>query len=717
MDSAILLLNEMGLALYASLHLLSIEWALWTALVFWLVYTFIHRSPFLRHLAWLMVLIKPATTLLAQSPIALYAPLSAILDGIVLSDEPQPPFAAAPSPMPDVSLTPATAAPLGVTNPTLDLFGYLAFAWLAGALFLLLRLVLGYAYVRYLRYGATPITSGPLHQLLQQTAAQLGMRYPVRLGLSAAAPSPLLTGIFRPVVLLPTRLKEQLSQQQLRLIFAHELAHVRRFDNLVLLGQRLVELVLFFHPATWLCNYHLRREAERACDDAVLRHYPDAMSYADSLARVAELRNGGVPKLLISTFAAAETQLGQRVRRILANKDRQRRLALSSVTFALLLAVGCVGLPAFLAGPKQAELHQDGLNTTLTGSALTLDEIEFELPQKQHVKLEIFDVRGTRTVTPLDREMSKGRNIVQWDGRDLNGVDAPEGLYFYRITTEGLNEVRKILLEREDFTLEPVPQLQRPRLLANTALTQKVYVPQKLYVQRDVTDTLSVMHVELEPQNGGSSTSQTFIFEVAPHTTSSTDSSKINVTMNMPKTLSAAPGTLFVASAAPIDSLTMTIVRTVPADSVFLLSSGNIVRHSGPFTGKLLMLKDGRNATGQQFTLKDGNIADSAGIHMIKMSAARDTMIFAIDPPINNAHTTDLAITFAMLEKSTVKLRVLNHMGTVVRTLIDDTLLAGAYTVNWDATDDEGNEVPPGVYFYQTKIGDKFKRIGKRIVQ
>ena len=56
-------------------------------------------------------------------------------------------------------------------------------------------------------------------------------------------------------------------------------------------------------------------------------------------------------------------------------------------------------------------------------------------------------------------------------------------------------------------------------------------------------------------------------------------------------------------------------------------------------------------------------------------------------------------------------------MGVNVRTLIDDAMSKGIYTVNWDSMDDMGNKVPPGVYFYQLKIGDEFKRIGKRIVQ
>ena len=110
-------------------------------------------------------------------------------------------------------------------------------------------------------------------------------------------------------MILPRHLAESLSPDQLRLIFAHELAHVRRFDNLALLGQQLIEALFFFHPSTWLCRRGLRLEAEKACDDAVLHRFPDPTRYADSLAWVAELCGYRRQDRLLNTLAAAESRL------------------------------------------------------------------------------------------------------------------------------------------------------------------------------------------------------------------------------------------------------------------------------------------------------------------------------------------------------------------------------------------------------------------------
>ena len=61
--------------------------------------------------------------------------------------------------------------------------------------------------------------------------------------------TPKVIGLVRPTILLPASAVSGLSTDELELILAHELAHVRRYDMWVNLVQRLAEAVLFFNPA------------------------------------------------------------------------------------------------------------------------------------------------------------------------------------------------------------------------------------------------------------------------------------------------------------------------------------------------------------------------------------------------------------------------------------------------------------------------------------
>jgi beta-lactamase regulating signal transducer with metallopeptidase domain len=79
-----------------------------------------------------------------------------------------------------------------------------------------------------------------------------------------------MIGIVKPVILLPTSLATGLVPTQLEALVTHELAHIRRYDSVVNLFQRIVEATLFFHPAVWYVSRRVSVERENACDDSVL---------------------------------------------------------------------------------------------------------------------------------------------------------------------------------------------------------------------------------------------------------------------------------------------------------------------------------------------------------------------------------------------------------------------------------------------------------------
>ena len=53
-------------------------------------------------------------------------------------------------------------------------------------------------------------------------------------------------------------------------VLLHELAHIRRLDLWVVVVQRVVQAVFFFHPAVHVANWIIDQLREYACDDAAL---------------------------------------------------------------------------------------------------------------------------------------------------------------------------------------------------------------------------------------------------------------------------------------------------------------------------------------------------------------------------------------------------------------------------------------------------------------
>jgi BlaR1 peptidase M56 len=123
-------------------------------------------------------------------------------------------------------------------------------AWFFGVAIIASFLALGERTVRRLRRGASE-ASQSINEQTRVMASSLGLRQAPLVLVHSQVDEPFLCGIVRPVILLPRRLIGCGRSESLDAILAHELAHARRLDHVVNLVQRLVEMVLFFHPAVY----------------------------------------------------------------------------------------------------------------------------------------------------------------------------------------------------------------------------------------------------------------------------------------------------------------------------------------------------------------------------------------------------------------------------------------------------------------------------------
>ena len=72
--------------------------------------------------------------------------------------------------------------------------------------------------------------------------------------------------------------------------------------------------------------------------------------------------------------------------------------------------------------------------------------LQFHLPEKEHVKIQIFDVRGRLISTLVNEKKEPGIHRVEWNGTDTNHVPVASGLYLCRFEAEGKSFLRKIVV-------------------------------------------------------------------------------------------------------------------------------------------------------------------------------------------------------------------------------------------------------------------------------
>jgi flagellar hook assembly protein FlgD len=59
-----------------------------------------------------------------------------------------------------------------------------------------------------------------------------------------------------------------------------------------------------------------------------------------------------------------------------------------------------------------------------------------------------------------------------------------------------------------------------------------------------------------------------------------------------------------------------------------------------------------------------------------------------------------------LISETHVNLVIYNVAGQKVRTLVDGLLPAGSHTITWDSTNDRGEAISGGIYFYRVVAGD-----------
>ncbi len=108
---------------------------------------------------------------------------------------------------------------------------------------------------------------------------------------SAVARVPFVIGHFAPVIVLPMTIAAGMPWPQLRLILAHEIAHLRRADYLVNWMQLAIEVLLFFHPAVRWLSEEMRSLREACCDDLVVDFAGGRADYTRALLSLEEFRH------------------------------------------------------------------------------------------------------------------------------------------------------------------------------------------------------------------------------------------------------------------------------------------------------------------------------------------------------------------------------------------------------------------------------------------
>jgi beta-lactamase regulating signal transducer with metallopeptidase domain len=392
----------------------------------------------------------------------------------------------------------------------------LAEVWTTGTCLVLLVWVLG-------RFRALEILSNArdgTDLVCRPPSSGLGIRsVRIRISTGPAPYSAVTWGVIRPVILLPRSCSDW-SERQLRSAIDHELAHIRRLDDLSQTLAWMVAAMNWFNPVVWIAVLAHRLQAELAADEIVAANRTHPADYADDLLGIASMTNMKKWPAAAGVGMLESRNLERRIKAIVrpgrtgsVNFIWLAGLALSAVaTVAALaspqvqVATGTVASATDKGAPKVPQLDAFGhlsQSDLKLGHTLAVDHPtstlyffgDFECPACRAVGTEVLHtVRAAKTVQmtffdfPLPSHPHARLAAQAMDAAGIQGADwrAFETLLSMKISEPAVRGLAQTLhLNEHRFSSDLDSRAVRERVQKSFDLARKLgltYIPALIYV-------------------------------------------------------------------------------------------------------------------------------------------------------------------------------------------------------------------------------------------
>jgi beta-lactamase regulating signal transducer with metallopeptidase domain len=316
---------------------------------------------------------------------------------------------------------------------------WLVEAWLLGVAFFSLRSAGGFLLLERERRKQSTVVEDRVLEICHRLQDQLGITRAICYCECAWLQAPAVIGWFRPVVFLPVTALTGLSEEQLEVVVAHELAHIQRFDPFVNVFQVCVETLLFYHPAVWWLNKRIRAEREHCCDDIAVALCGNAVEYARALTLMEEWRSA--PAL---AMAANRGPLTERVVRVLGLKTLGAGMRGIGLTGSVL----CMAAALVAGNALLGMAHPPSAHAGSTAQAVPAPVSHFAQPQASQ---RAATPSSTSAPTPKPSAAQSASPISTATSSGASYIDAMKAAGLADLTIDDL-----IALKSEDVTPEYV---------------------------------------------------------------------------------------------------------------------------------------------------------------------------------------------------------------------------------------------------------------------
>lgn len=241
----------------------------------------------------------------------------------------------------------------------------LAIIWIAGSILLIVyRFSAYFVFLHKIRRWSRMVDDENALENFKSVKLELAVRNHIAFQHSKNFASPMMTGFFRPILLLP---ETEYTTEELRLILKHELIHLKRRDIWYKLLLTLVNSVHWFNPIVWMMVYRASADTELVCDAEVVKGQDEGYRRRYGNAILSAIRQSRISGMVFSTyFNGGVKAIKQRIFSIFDTGKKHRGIAAFCI---VVFAVAIVGaLVACGAMNQNVQTQNDKIANSNTSS-------------------------------------------------------------------------------------------------------------------------------------------------------------------------------------------------------------------------------------------------------------------------------------------------------------------------------------------------------------
>jgi len=309
------------------------------------------------------------------------------------------------------------AGGLETVRESIPLWGVLLVIWGLGVVGAIAYHTLRHRrFMRFVRRWSEPVVDPRVWEILVRVQTELGMQRQIDVKVCEAVPSPMLVGLLRPTIVLPTT---QAPERTLTLILKHELIHLQRHDlwsKAMLVGATCLH---WYNPLVYLMARAAADQCEISCDERLLQDADGQlrMQYGEAIIGAAR-RKGRAYTALSTNFYGGKKSMKLRISSIMNVTRKRNGAVILGVTLAGIILTGGIVVSA-----GSAQL-QEAIPTPTVGSDNEYRPPSDEIVQRKALLSRLLTGPATATPTPAKdgATMSMDESVGAGDGIVSNEV-------------------------------------------------------------------------------------------------------------------------------------------------------------------------------------------------------------------------------------------------------------------------------------------------------